>query len=723
MRDALLFRGRIERKAGYQKLGTGNSRLRWLIGTTSGAGTLTYTLPDNPITTTISQFSIGTTFFTDSGAAGAPATLLSSGTGAATLNRSTGVLTITGATINASVYYYPGLSVMGLSVLETLTINDELLVGFDTKYSYLYDVASQDFLASNTYKGTSTIFEWTGADYNFFWTVNYANCLWASNGIYGFQSSVVASTASSGDGIRWLDQSGQGWVNFLPPVDSTNYLMGCIAILPYKGRLLVFNTWEGSAYASVKNYQQRARWCEVGTPFYTNTLPTNFTGSYVANAWRSDLVGFGGYIDAPTAEQIIGVEYVKDTVIVFFERSTYQLVYTENATFPFFFQKINTELGTESSFSTVPFDSGVFGIGNYGIITTDSVSVVRVDQKIPDEVFKIQNINQGVDRVHGIRDYTSQLVYWTIPDIGDYSYGVTYPTKVLVYNYVEGSWSEFIDSFTCFGYWQWVNDLYWSLLNQTPQNEWQSMDIVWNSGYQSSKYPNVVAGNQRGFVFVLSQMSDGGDINFNCPCLEISNMSGTTVTVPNHNFFDKQYVYISAATGYTTANGTIYSVDVTSSSTFQLIQSDGITPLGSMSGYTGGGLVTLIPHINIQTKEFNPFYEQGASMTFKTLEVLADNTSNGEIAIKILLDSDTSIDMSSEGPILLPLYPEQNTSFSTPQVRSWHRIFPNAYGSFIQIQITWSDSQLRDVDIVSSDVAIHGLLLYVAPSGRLSYEF
>ena len=90
-------------------------------------------------------------------------------------------------------------------------------------------------------------------------------------------------------------------------------------------------------------------------------------------------------------------------------------MYTGNQVLPFIWQKINTELGAESTFSVVPFDKVILGVGNVGIHACNGANVERIDDKIPDEVFRIHNENEGVQRVYGIRDYDVEMVYWTFP--------------------------------------------------------------------------------------------------------------------------------------------------------------------------------------------------------------------------------------------------------------------------------------------------------------------
>ena len=78
---------------------------------------------------------------------------------------------------------------------------------------------------------------------------------------------------------------------------------------------------------------------------------------------RSDLFGRGGFTNAPTQEVIIGAAFVRDILIVFFERSCWRLRFVNNAQNPFVWERINVELGSSSTFSTIPFDKGAMAIG------------------------------------------------------------------------------------------------------------------------------------------------------------------------------------------------------------------------------------------------------------------------------------------------------------------------------------------------------------------------
>ena len=159
-------------------------------------------------------------------------------------------------------------------------------------------------------------------------------------------------------------------------------------------------------------------------------------------------------------------------MIIYFERSTWELVYTGNPLLPFVWQNINIELGSESTFSLVPFDKGIVGIGEVGVHTCNGTNVQRIDNQIPDEVYSIQNANAGVDRVYGIRDYDAELAYWAIPTAMTLAPSNVFPDQLLVYNYKNNSWAKWDDSITAFGYISLNNARTWSQLNYLSWEEW-----------------------------------------------------------------------------------------------------------------------------------------------------------------------------------------------------------------------------------------------------------
>ena len=115
-----------------------------------------------------------------------------------------------------------------------------------------------------------------------------------------------------------------------------DFLHQALALIPYKDRLLAFNTFEGTTLAGSTQFPQRLRYSQNGDP------TDQFDG------WRSDIPGRGGFIDAPTSEHIVSIAFIRDILIVSCERSTWQIRYTGNAILPFVWDEINSHYGSEA---------------------------------------------------------------------------------------------------------------------------------------------------------------------------------------------------------------------------------------------------------------------------------------------------------------------------------------------------------------------------------------
>ena len=687
LEDAYVWRGRVRKRFGYRFMGDTelDSRLRINIGTTDGSGNISTTVPG--ATFAVGQmFSIGSEIFTVN-ATGTPAAMLDTGAATtATFNTTSGALVINGAALNTAVYYYPAEPVMGLRLRETSNINFEDTVGFDPQFAYRRVSGAWERL------GTAV---WTGGNADFYWTVNY-------RGTNPYETFLYVVNGVAADNIKYIPAGSTTWTNLRPQLDSgaTRFLETAAIIVGFKDRLLVLNTIEDEG-GNDRTYQNRARWSQNGDP------------TTAATSWLDDTPGRGGYVDAPTQEAITTVEFIKDRLIVYFERSTWELVYTGDATLPFRWQQINNELGAESRFSIIGFDKGAVGVGNVGVHTCNGVNVARIDEKIPDEVFNIHNGNDGPQRVYGIRDFFLELVYWTFPDD---TADPTFPTNVLLWNYANNSWAFLNDSFTCFGYFQKDSDLTWADLGSI-YGTWAAWNDPWGGARAQSQFPDIVSGNQQGFTHILD-----ADKSSNEQSLYITDMdSGTEeLTVINHNLAEESYVRVADAQGITSLNGNIYQVQ-------QVVDADTIILDTTFTGtYTGGGKLQRISNINITSKQWNPGTPIGQQSRMPFIDFLLDRTEDGEVSVDYFIDSTsgTSIqDQVGSGTLLgnntLFTRPEDNNPYQPNQVRIWHRYYLQTQGQFIQIKIFMDDEQMRDSDISESDFVLDGMILYVEPQGRI----
>lgn len=415
-----------------------------------------------------------------------------------------------------------------------------------------------------------------------------------------------------------------------------NFLFQARILIPYFGRLLALNVWEGNSVGTAVNIFNRCRFSQLGNPVQSD-------------AWRSDVFGKGGFIDAPTNELIVGATFLNNTLIVFFEQTTWQLRYVGEYGLPFIWERIASDLGSESTFSTVLFNQHILAIGDKAIISADSTAVTRIDLDIPDQIFDFQNGNFGVKRVQGIRDYQKELVYWCYADASTQAapgVGLTFPNKVLVYNYRNNTWAIFRDSITAFGTVQITSNITWD----SEVVYWDSEIVTWDDFDTQSRFPLIVGGNQMGFVnFYQIQGPEGTPIvNANeQPSLAITNVTTTNnvlnLTIPNHNLQEDEIIYLTNLTFInsstftpvsTDLNNKLYSVSVIDANTVSLFRWDFVgnqyysnfsyMPDLSTSTYIGGGQATLFPKPLIQTKDFNPFQTKGLQAKLSYIDMLMD---------------------------------------------------------------------------------------------------
>lgn len=701
LEDAYVWRGRVRKRFGYSLLGNSqlDSRLRIDIGDTDGNGDISVTVPG--ATFKVGQmFSIGTEIFTVN-ATGTPATLLDTGSATlATYNTSTGALVITGADPTTTCYFYPAEPVMGLRLREQTTYNFEATIAFDTQFAYSRSGSGWDRVSANPITDSALF---TSSDSQFVWTVNYRG---TSPDLTAFYATNFVAYDGTSNGIQTLPQGSSTWTVLRPQLNSgaSRFLEGCKVLIGFKDRLVALNTLEGDySGAGVTSFTNRCRWSASGNPFATS-------------AWEDDTVGQGGYIDPPTKEAILTAQLLKDRLIVYFERSTWELVYTADTQLPFRWQQINSELGAESTFSVVGFDEVALGVGNVGIHQCNGVSVSRIDQKIPDEVFKIHNGNDGVERVYGIRDYYRELVYWTFPD---YTEDPTFPTQILVYNYRAQVWAIFHDSFTCFGYLQYQNDLTWAELG-IKFGTWENWNDPWGSGSTQSQFPWILAGNQQGWTVQIDS-----DKSSNSQSLYITDMVANTLTVIDHNLSVGDYVLLEDAEGVTGLNDYIMEVvTVTDANTIVVKLPYGVTAPGT---YTGNGKLTRVSNMNITSKQWNPGSPVGQQFRIPYIDLLLDRTDLGEVSLNYFIDFDDSDPVQSAqtsdiilGNSVITTQPENSLGDPASGSRLWHRVFVSQQGQTVQIKLFLSDEQIRDYDIATSNFQLNATLLYVEPSGRIT---
>jgi hypothetical protein len=327
-------------------------------------------------------------------------------------------------------------------------------------------------------------------------------------------------------------------------------------------------------------------------------------------------------------------------------------------------------------------------------------------------VFEIDNDDNGVERVCGIRDYYTQMAYWAYP----FKYSASkYPNRILIYNYLNGAWATFEDSITAFGYYQSSAGQTWNAWINT----WAESVAPWDSGEEERKFRNVIAGNQQGYTFLIHP-----DYIGNAQALQITQIAaagpvGTvSLTIYDHNLADNSYIQIQNVYGIVGLNDNIYKVSCISANEIWILEPNYI------GSYSGGGTVEIVSNIDIKTKEYNFYLDKGRNAYISKVDFYVDRTSNGQVTVNCFIgNSNYNLTASGQatGALMgtlgtLETSPYALVPFEAQMDQLWHPVYPQMDGETIQLQITMSDAQITDPLIAFADFQMHAMTFYVTPT-------
>lgn len=588
---------------------------------------------------------------------------------------------------------------------------------------------------------------------------------------------------TSKDCLRWYDgdptdgnattptlNGHKGWVNFCPPLSEADfsigdlpedqyYLVGCRIIFPFKDRILFIGPVVQTSTAGSQIYlPDTIIFSQNGTPYYTASFTGDVTDATVtyhpiltptsqtatANAYFEDVAGYGGFISSGLNIPITTAGANEDSIILGFnERKQARMIYTGNDLFPFNLFLVNSELSSSSTFSSVVMDRGIYSIGNTGILIANQTEASRIDIEIPDEIFQFSLKSNGFERVTAQRDYINEWIYFTYPFI-ESTY--KFPNQTLQYNYRETTWGIFKECYTTYGQFNKTSGLTWSTVGDIYPT-WSEWTVPWRAGASTIFQPDVIAGNQQGFVLFRDSGTDEGK------SIYIQSFSGSVITSPDHCLENGDYIVINDCIGTISSevNGKIFSVINADTNTFQL------NPGIGAGTYFGAGTIIRMSVPYIQTKQFPASWGISRKTRIGPQQYLFTTTANGQLTLLIFLSQNSAYSYNS-GPIVPSVNVKNNsliystvlytcqesvnlgltvantnllmfseissdgTNAANPQAQIWHRMNTSLIGDTVQIGFTLSDDQMRDTDFASqfTEIELHGFILDVTPSMMLA---
>lgn len=483
-----------------------------------------------------------------------------------------------------------------------------------------------------------------------------------------------------------------------------------------------------------------------------------------------------------------------------------RFVYTDNALEPFLFYTINSELPSQSTFASVVLDNGTIDMGPYGIALTDQQSSQRIDAIIPDSIFQVQAANSGTMRVNAARDFRNEWIYFCYPlntspwkyptqtfllNYRDNTWAVLYENFTAHGTYRQ----NFKNTWTSIGrrYKTWAQ---WRDPWNSGNTSEQFPEIVAGNpqGYvliKDTGTAEAVSGT------ILGISSNGGNIQINSinHCTQqgdyiqvvgvlglltstitaISQASVCVITT-NNTFAFGNRVTISGVIGMTELNGNTYTVIAATATTITIdVDSTNFTAYVSggtvtsainnliglviktvdadnfvldlavpvfTSVYLGGGQYVRLSQPLMQTKQFNPYWQQGRQARLSVQKYIMDRTANAQVSVNIFLSQDpndvwndpavyaeagaliySTVMFTCPESVNIGLSPF-NTNLQMPtairQDQIWHRFNTSLIGDSFQVGLTLNDQQMRNYTYATSEITLHGIHLTFNPGPHLA---
>lgn len=181
-----------------------------------------------------------------------------------------------------------------------------------------------------------------------------------------------------------------------------------------------------------------------------------------------------------------------------------------DASIVFSFNKIATSRNVNSTFGTIIIDRNLTFVGSQGLVVSDGNSAARYDEKIPNFAMNRINPNQ-INQCFGIRNDAQWQTWLLYPNTSN-SQVSNENNNILVFNYLDKSWSIYTISLSCLGLFEnpMLDPAWISYGTSLADLTWKEFgDSTWISLNQQGG-TQLLGGDYQGNVWFMN--TGGGDL-------------------------------------------------------------------------------------------------------------------------------------------------------------------------------------------------------------------
>ncbi len=296
-----------------------------------------------------------------------------------------------------------------------------------------------------------------------------------------------------------------------------NGIVTTLDIKVYKNRLLLFRPTIFTYATNDHTLAPSGTLIEGPIVRFSSEFFTFGTNIIIPFDFVADISGHGGITDAPTPDWIVAGEFLRDAIVVFFQKSTWLFRFTGSAFSPFRWDQINSSRNSNAPYGSLDYDGRATSMGTKGLIACDGVNVDRYDHSIIDQYTDIDNDN--FIQCNSVRDDILNQSWMTYPSV-ERNTENRFSDKSIVYNFLEDNFSTYRINLTTLGIENTYADITWASFAPgsgvwTEGLTWQQANFNWNKFTSQNLSPQVFGGDQNGYVYIMNvtETDNGGHID------------------------------------------------------------------------------------------------------------------------------------------------------------------------------------------------------------------